>query len=268
MNDYVLFRFSAGRGYRSPNIIAETIGIMASSRKFHLEDVDDLDMEEAWNYGANLTFYIPIWSGRKATLSADYFHTEFKKQVVVDTERDRHSVYFYNLKGKSYADALQIDLSATLFKGFDFYAALRMNEAKITYNENENRYTKQKPLVSGYRGLINMGYATNLRKWVFDVTAQFNGPSRLPGMNGYESETIKSESFPVFFAQITRNSKRFDIYLGAENIMDYKQKNPIIDPQNPFLQEFDSSVIWGPLMGRKIYAGIRLRVGKLYTFSF
>jgi hypothetical protein len=98
---------------------------------------------------------------------------------------------------------------------------------------------------------------------VFDVTAQLNGPVRLPGMNGYASQEMHSPTFPVYFAQVSKNSKRFDLYIGVENLLDYRQKDPIYGWNNPFGQEFDSSLIWGPLMGRKIYAGLRWRIGKL-----
>lgn len=259
----VVFRISVGKGYRSPNAIADNIGLLASSRKFHIETISELGIEKAWNYGGNITLYIPIWDERKITLSLDYFHTRFQNQVITDTERNRNSVFYYNLQGTSYADAFQADLSFSPFKGLDVFAAFRYNDTKITYAEGGQNYKMEKPLTSRYRGLINLSYATNLRKWVFDFTAQINGPTRLPGLNGYNSEIRRSESFPVFFSQITRNSKRFDLYLGVENIFDYKQKDPILNSNLPFSQDFDSSMIWGPLMGRRIYAGLRLRLGKL-----
>lgn len=263
ITDDIIFRVSAGRGYRSPNVIAENIGLLASSRNVNVESINNLDIEDAWNYGANITFYIPIWNGEKATLSVDYFRSDFRNQAITDIERNKGQVYFYNLEGSSHANAFQVDLSMNLFEEFDLFAAFRLNDSKVTYTDGINKYKMEKPLTSRYRGLVNLAYATKFRKWVFDVTAQFNGPSRLPGMNGYDSPKRESSSFPIYFAQITKNSKRFDVYLGVENIFDYKQKNPIIDYENPFGQNFDSSLIWGPLMGRKIYAGIRWRIGKL-----
>jgi hypothetical protein len=194
----------------------------------------------------------------------DYFHTQFDNQAVVDIERDRNSVYFYNLHGDSYADAWQADLSISPFKGFDIFAAFRYNSTKVTYSENGNDYKVEKPLTSRYRGLVNLAYATNLRKWVFDFTAQINGPSRIPGLNGYLSQERNSKPFPIYFAQITKNTRRFDIYLGVENIFDFKQKDPILNPDQPFGRDFDSSLVWGPIVGRRIYGGIRLRLGKLH----
>jgi outer membrane receptor for ferrienterochelin and colicin len=262
ITDDIILRGSAGRGYRSPNVIADNIGLMASSRRFELDGIREIDIEQAWNYGGNITFYIPIWSDRKLTLSMDYFHTRFQNQAVVDIERDRNRVFFYNLQGSSYANVWQTDMSFTLLRGLDLFAAFRYNRTWMTLTQNDLHYKVEKPLTSRYRGLLNLSYATNFKKWVFDVTAQINGPSRLPSLSGYDTPADESPWFPVYFAQITKNTKRFDIYLGIENIFNYKQDDPIIDHQNPFGPDFDSSMIWGPLMGRKIYAGIRLRIGK------
>ncbi len=261
--EFMVLRASAGRGFRSANVIAENIGLMASSRTFDVDAINKLDIESAWNFGGNISFYIPIWSHRKATLSLDYFHTAFDNQVVVDTERDTRNVYFYNLAGRSFADAWQADLTFTAAKGLDIYTAFRYNDTEITLSDGPNHYTVEKPLTSRYRGLINVSYSTNFKKWVFDYTAQANGPSRLPSLAGYGAPAEYSPTFWIHFFQVTKNTKRFDIYAGVENIFNYRQKNPIIDWQDPFAADFDSSRVWGPLMGRRIYGGIRLRIGKL-----
>ncbi|MDR1938877.1 MAG: TonB-dependent receptor [Tannerellaceae bacterium] len=264
VGEYAVVRASAGRGFRSANVIAENIGLLASSRQFDLSDIDNLDIERAWNFGGNLVFYIPVWDERRATLSLDYFHTRFQNQAIADIERDRNAVFFYNLDGQSYANAWQADLSLNIIRGLDLFAAFRFNNNRITYSEGSRRYEVEKPLVTSSRGLVNLSYATALKRWVFDVTAQLNGQSRLPGLNGYDSQKRYSPAYPVYFAQITKNSKRFDFYIGAENLLDYKQPNPIVGWENPFQRDFDASMIWGPLVGRKIYCGIRLRIGELF----
>ncbi|MDR1743470.1 MAG: TonB-dependent receptor, partial [Dysgonamonadaceae bacterium] len=259
----LVLRASAGRGYRSPNAIADNIGLLASSREFHIETIDNLDIERAWNFGGNATAYIPYGDDKTLTVSLDYFNTRFDNQAVIDMERSPNDVYFYNSQGESYAHALQADLQFSPFKGFDVFAAYRYNKSEITYSENGQNHTIEKPLTSRYRGLVNLAYATNLRKWVFDFTAQINGPSRLPNLNGYNSQKRYSKTYPVYFAQITKNTKRFDIYLGSENLFDFRQKDPVQNWENPFERNFDASMVWGPVVGRKIYAGIRWRIGKL-----
>jgi outer membrane receptor for ferrienterochelin and colicin len=265
ITDHIIFRVSAGRGYRSPNVISENIGFLASSRNYQIQNVKNLDMEKAWNYGANLTFYIPMPENETMTVGLDYYRTDFDNQAIVDMEYDLRQVYFYNLNGKSYANAWQVDVNTTLFKGFDIFAAFRLNDTKITYSKGGQNFTTEKPLTNKYRGLINLSYATKFEKWKIDVTAQFNGRSRLPNLSDNRYCAVKewSPAYPLYFAQISKKTKRLDVYAGCENIFNYKQKNPIVDAENPFGPIFDASRIWGPLRGRKIYAGIRLRIGEI-----
>ena len=54
-----------------------------------------------------------------------------------------------------------------------------------------------------------------------------------------------------------RKIKKLDLYLGCENIGNYKQEHPILAADQPFSTAFNSSVVWGPLMGRKFYIGLR-----------
>ncbi|MDP4210503.1 MAG: TonB-dependent receptor [Bacteroidota bacterium] len=260
----IVLRASAGCGYRSPNVIADNIGLMASTRKFDIDAIDNLQIEKAWNYGGNATFYLPVWNREKLTLSLEYFHTEFEKQAIVDLDRNRNYVYFYNLNGRSFADVWQADISFTALRGFDVFTAFRYNRNRITLNDGQQSYEVDKPLISRYRGLVNLSYATKFKKWVFDFTAQVNGPSRLPSATGYTAQANESPAYPMYFFQITKNTKRLDVYLGIENILDYQLQNPIINAENPFVKGFDASQVWGPTMGRKIYAGVRFRVGKIY----
>jgi hypothetical protein len=148
IGEYLILRASAGRGFRSPNVLSENIGLMGSSRQFDLSGVNGLDMESAWNYGGNVTLYIPLWDKRRAMLSLDYFRTDFQHQAIVDTERDRHAVFFYNLRGRSRANAWQADLSMTFFRGLDLFAAFRYSNNRITYTQENVSVEVDKPLVS------------------------------------------------------------------------------------------------------------------------
>jgi hypothetical protein len=264
VNDNIILRASTGCGYRAPNVLADNIGLLASTRKIEIDAISGLQIEKAWNYGGNVTFYVPVRDDEKLILSFDYFHTNFINQAITDLDRDKNEVYIYNLKGKSYADAWQADLSFSPFNRFSVFTAFRYNLSMITLTDGTQSYLVEKPLTSRYRGLINLGYGTKFRKWLFDITAQLNGPTRIPGLTGYTTVRTESPVFPVYFAQITKNTKRLSIYAGVENILNYKQKNPILNYENPFVKGFDASLIWGPLMGRIIYGGIRLKIGKQY----
>ncbi|MDR2955674.1 MAG: TonB-dependent receptor [Prevotella sp.] len=249
-------RASAGKGYRTLFVMPENSFFLASSRKIEIED--NLKQESAWNYGTSLSFHIPI-NEEELTLSGEWYRTDFDNQVVIDMDSDPHAVKFYNLKGKSYANSFQVEVSYPIFTGFSLLGAYRWTNAKTDYDGK----LMKKPLVSDYKALITASYATKLDKWIFDFTTQFNGGGRMPTPDATNPKWDTTfGSYTILNAQVTKNFRDWSIYVGAENITDYKQKNPIISPENPFGDTFDATMVWGPTMGRKFYAGLRYTLGR------
>lgn len=255
-------RTSVGKGYRTANVLAENNFLLSSSRQINI--ADNLDQEEAWNTGVNFSFYIPI-ADRELILNTEWYYTDFLKQVLVDMDSDSHAVSFYNLDGRSFSHNYQVEATYPFFKGFTLTAAYRYTDAKTDYKNQQTGEVRllKKPLVSDYKGLITASYQTPLRKWQFDLTGQFNGGGRMPTPDAVTplwNPTFKP--YTVVNAQITKYFRRWSVYLGGENLFNFKQKNPIIDAGNPRGDNFDASMIWGPVHGRKIYAGIRFNISR------
>lgn len=253
LDDKTIIRASLGKGYHIANVISENIGLLSSSRTINF--LEELKPEEAWNYGLNLSYSFDLFN-TEFSFNAEYYRTEFLNQVVVDLDNDPQSVFFYNLKGKSFSNSFQFDLTFELFSNFEVLAALRINDVKTTINNELTR----KPLVSDYKSLINIAYSTPDDDWKFDFTAEINGKGRLPDTRKNPEEYQLDEFYPgfaLFHGQITKSFDLLEFYLGAENLFDYRQQNPIISYNEPFGKYFDSSIIWGPIMGRMIYIGLR-----------
>jgi len=258
-SDFATVRASIGKGYRTANVIPENIGLLASSRSFFF--LEEFKMEEAWNYGINFTrkwFFDDI---RKLTFNIDFYRTEFQNQIVVDVNQSASSVYFYNLHGKSYSNSFQTDLIFVPIKGWEVTIAYRFNNVKITMgNEPIN-----KPLVSPHKGLVSLHYSTKYEKWNFTLTTQYNGQAKLPytldNPEGYQLDD-RSPAYLILHTQILRKFSKWEIYFGAENLTNYKQPHPILAADNPFGDYFDSSIVWGPIIGRSINAGVRLKINK------
>lgn len=259
--DWFHVRASAGKGFRTANVLAENNYLLSSSRKMNI--AADLDQEEAWNTGVNLSFYILLF-GKELALNGEWYYTDFRKQVVVDMDSDPHAVSFYNLDGRSYSNSFQVEATYPFFRGFTLTAAYRYTDAKTDYRNAEGVTRRlKKPLVSDYKGLLTASYQTPLKKWQFDLTGQFNGGGRMPtpdAVNPLWEPDFKA--YTVVNAQITKYFRRWSIYVGAENLFDYKQPHPIIDAENPRGDNFDGSMVWGPVHGRKIYAGLRFNISR------
>ncbi len=249
-------RLSAGKGYRSVNLFADNINYLASSRNF--EVINTPSYEEAWNYGFNITQYITI-GFRDLRITADFYRTDFIKQTVVDIDSDVRKVLFYDLNGKSFSNSYQLELAYELFKRLDLSLAYRYTDVKTQVGNN----LLTKPLASRYKMLITVSYANEDRDWLFDSSFLLNGPGRIPSTSGNPVQYRISDSFSSYWninGQVTKRFEYLDLYFGVENLLDFKQKNPIIASDDPFGNYFDGSLVWGPIDGRKFYIGLRLSV--------
>lgn len=253
-----ILRTSAGKGYRTPNVLAENSFMLASSRSINM--VDNIDQEEAWNYGANITHYVDI-AGRELTLNAEYYRTDFVNQLIVDADQSVDAVYIYNLKGDSYANNFQVEAKYEILKGLDMVAAWRINDVKMTIDDK----LVDRPLKSRYKGMLNFSYMTPLKKWQFDFTTQFNGKGRIPStaMNPQLHQRPEEfDPYQIMNGQVTKYFRTWELYVGVENLANFTQRDPIIAGDDPFGEYFDSSLIWGPVMGRKIYFGLRFSIDR------
>ncbi|MBS6459327.1 MAG: TonB-dependent receptor [Alistipes sp.] len=259
-----VFRASAGLGYRPTDVITDNIGILATGRYImfrngykHYFD----RMEEALTAGGSLTQTISTINHNDMTISFDYFRTQLFHSVIADQEYSAYDIHIYDTNGKSFTNSYQVDLTWTPIERFDIFATFRYTDSKYTIDRPDGtRALVERPLVSRFKTLLNLQYATRMRKWTFDVTAQLNGRSRIPTQTGNLADSEYSPIYPMFYAQVSRRIKHWDIYIGCENIGNYKQKHPILNADNPYSPDFNSSLIWGPLMGRKFYIGVRFNL--------
>ena len=253
-------RGSVGMGYRSPNMIADNAFILPSSRVLH--PADEIKQERAVNTGLSTTFYIPLGS-KELQLSGEYYYTHFINSLIVDMDRDPHAVWIYNQTdipgGKSFAHSAQVEASIEVLRGWTWTAAFRWTDVEqTTFNSQKNRYElRPKALTNRYKGVITTSYQTPLKKWQFDVTAQFNGVSRVP--DGFDQPFTW---YPQLMAQITKYFRTCSLYAGAENMTNFRQDPSIVDSFHPYGPDFDASMVCGPTTGWKVYVGFRYDLEK------
>ncbi len=261
--EQLVFRANGGRGLRYSTPLIDNIGVMSSLKNVR-GDFMAHPLEDAWTFGGNATWYLPFDESKKTYISLDYFGTRFSEQMLVDyTASD---IYFYTLSsidgGRSRTDNLQLDFASEPFRGFTVSLTGRYTDARQTL---KNQDSDIKPMTSRYKAVLNLQYATNLNKWIFDFTASLNGPCRvwdfMRGLDPLYADGY-SPMYPLLYAQVTKRFKGFDIYLGGENLTNFTQHNPIIGWEDPWRVGFDASCIWGPLMGTRVYAGIRITIWK------
>lgn len=268
-------RTSFGIGYRSSNPIAENNTFLGSGRdivilddarnEFSLKDnsvsfakaMEGFDMEKAFNYGLNIhrTFQI---AERELVVNADYYRTDFKKQVIVDLDSEPGQILFYNLNGKSYSDSYQLELKYPIIERLETTLAYRYNKVRQADKSGE---LVEPALKNRYKGLLNLSYSTNMKIWQFDYTFQFNGDGRMPNL---ADGTIVPDFKPytVMNTQITKYFRNWSVYLGCENLGNFMQMDPIKQDSGVWDESFDTSRVWGPIHGRKFYFGFRFSIDR------
>lgn len=262
-----VFRFSAGRGKRAANIYAENQQLFGSSRTFSVLDTNGkiygLNPEIAWNYGISFTQNFKIF-GKNADATVDFYRTDFQNQAIVDVMQSPQQVLFYNLKGNSFANSFQLDFNYEIIKHFNLRTAYKYYDISTDYLSG----TYQRPLQAKHRFFGNLEFATHIKdkgqQWKFDFTFNWLGKQQLPNtatnpVNDRMPEF--SPSFSVMNMQITRTfSSVFEMYLGGENIGNYKQDKAILGSDNPFGPTFDTSIVYAPVFGQMYYAGLRFKI--------
>jgi outer membrane receptor for ferrienterochelin and colicins len=265
-NEKSVLRISGGRALRTANILAENSAYMASSRDFILSPSNlampyGLNPEVAYNCGINYLQKLKL-NYRDAQFVVDVYRTDFKNQVVVDLDADPQKVLFYNLKGRSFSNTVQTEFSWEIRRRLDMRIAYRYIDTRTQYSTD----LLPKYMLGKHWAFINLSYITKNKHWQFDHTTQWNGPKRMPNTASSPSMYQRDNYSPAYFilnGQITYKTGfkyQFDMYVGIENAANVRQLNPIVSADNPFGKYFDASMVWGPIYGRMLYAGLRYKI--------
>ncbi len=255
LNPNTTFRLSGGRGQRSPNRLAESSSALASSRD--LQFVDNYRFPEiAWNAGFSWSQNI-ILGDNVLRWNTDLFYTWFESKLVMDLDYDPLKAYILNRSGsQSWSLLSQMDYS--LGKNFDIRLAYKYLNSQENFLEGLD-LSYQIPV---HRAFLNLAYATE-KEWKFDATLNWFGKKRQPNTSLSPTEFQQLDWSPDYFTvnlQVNKVWRRFEFFAGVDNLLNYKQENPIVNPQQAFSNYFDSNFVWGPIFGRNIYAGLYYRL--------
>ena len=202
--------------------------------------------------------------GGKATLAVDYFYTYFVQQMIVDLDQDVHAVHYYALNGeyngyhnRSRSHSAQVELTLKPLQRFEILLAYRYNDVRYM----RNGVMRQKDMMSPHKALVNLNYSTPYDKWKFNLNFQIYGPMPLPNTQSnpepYRRPEV-SKPYCLFNAQITKKFRKWEIYAGGENLLNVKQKDPIVQAENPFGEYFDATMVYKPVTGIMGYVGVRV----------
>ncbi|MCI4667637.1 MAG: TonB-dependent receptor [Bacteroidia bacterium] len=256
-------RISGGRGQRTANVFAENLSRLISQRELRTQNDSrytglayNFSPEVGWNMGFNLSRDLKI-NYRPMQVRAEYFLTIFSQLNVVDMENPRF-LDIYPLEGEAVAHSLLTEVKLELHRRLEIKGAYKFQRNIIDYKSG----SLDRPFLPRHRAYLNGSFSSR-SKWTFDFTGQFIGSQRIPFTDSNPVEFQLASSSPAYFmlhAQISKTiGKKWFVYLGGDNLLNFRQSYPILDPNGDF-SFFDASLVWGPIVGRMVYAGFRFSI--------
>jgi len=250
-------RFSAGKGYRTVNILSEYAQITGGSRDLVI--VEAPQPEEAYNLGLSVNKK-HVFGAWWIEYGADVFYTYFINQVFPDFDADPLKVFVYNTSNQVQSYSSQLDFKLEYDQWLEW---------KVIYNYLDvfNTIENEKislPFLMKHRVTNTLSIRPLSIPWYFDLNTHWNGVQRLPDNHAdlpeiYRTD-LQSTPFWDLNFQVTYRLKKWEFYAGVENILGFMQFNPIRSANDPFGPYFDISSVWGPTRGREYYLGFRFTI--------
>lgn len=256
LTEHLDLRGTIGKGWRVPNYMIDNVSLLATGRTWIAPDT--ISPEISWNVGGSIIQRFKLWKNA-GSITADFYHTQFENQMIVDRDANINAIVFNSLDGTSYSNSLQVELAYSLGKSLDLRFAYKWLDVKAMFADE----LQTRVMVPVHRGFVNVGYTTRNKRWLADATLSVFGEARLPQNElpgGGTTTDGFSQVYPMLSAQITHIFHDWEFYLGGENLANYTQRNPIIDAANPFSSSFDATRVWAPVVGMNIYAGFRFSI--------
>jgi outer membrane receptor for ferrienterochelin and colicins len=249
-------RASIGTGWRTVNLFPENIALLVGSRDIVFAEA--LRPESGWNAGINATRRFSIGQMR-LTATADLYHTRFENQFFPDYDTDPNQAIIANFTGKSISNGVQLELSAAWNRRLELRAAYNyLDVYRFTGTEKVLL-----PFNPRHRVLGVATFRTPGERWQFDTNVHWYGKQRLPDTRSNPENLRRpdeSDPYTVLGLQVRRAFRRFDVFAGCENALDFRQLRPILGWEQPFARGFDPSFAWGPTRGREFYAGVNFKL--------
>ena len=262
-NVYTTFRASGGTGFRVVNVFTEDHAALTGSRTVVFNE--DLNPEESKSVTVSVQQIIPF-GANPMTVNLDGFYTKFSNQIIPDYDQDPNLIAYENLDGFSVTQGVSVDVSQNFT---EFPLSYNLSFTLMDLFTEENSVKEPVDYAPDFLGNAGLTYSIRSIATTISYTSNLVGPKSMP--ENYSVDYGKDRESPAYSTHDIKISKDFsdandsygvgfETYISAENIFNYTQGTPLIDPSNPFGPDFDTIYTWGPIVGRTVSLGVRLNL--------
>jgi len=258
-SENTIVRCSVGSGWRTINLFSEHPHLLASNKNIVI--ADNLQPEKAFNYGLNILQAVYM-DNVEMQIILDVYKTNFSNQINPDYFSNPLEVYVGNFEGQSTSNSIQAEIGMEIFRTVGFKVAYNYLDVFHIHDDGEKHTL---PFNSKHHILNTLSYRPINKNWYVDFNTHWSGQKKLTNTSSYPVEHQRpdmSDPYWIMNGQFTFEIDKLDLdmYIGCENIFNFRQDEPIISWQDPFGQYFDISNVWGPTKGREFYVGLRMKI--------
>jgi outer membrane receptor for ferrienterochelin and colicins len=246
-------RFGFGQGFRVVNIFTEDHAALSSSRIIILKE--DLKPERSYNFTLSYTRALSIGSVA-STLDLDLFYSHFTNKIIPDYNSIPASIVYANGAGNGIGRGVSLGISSSFNIPLSCYVGASVQDV-FSIADGPKTPELFSPL---YTGVSRISYKVKVLKTSFEYSLNVTGPMELPRYPAPFSRSEMSSPFFIHNLQATTDFKQVGFFVAVKNISGYIQDSPLIDPANPFGNNFDTSYAYGPLIGRRFVVGFKYKI--------
>ncbi|MFW6226807.1 MAG: TonB-dependent receptor [Bacteroidota bacterium] len=260
--DNLQARASYGRGFRAPQIFDEDLHIETSgARQIIHRNSDGLEAETSNSYMLSFD-YTTLLGNTSFGILAEGFHTQLNNAFVNEIgEPDENNVVIYTRRNAEEGAVVQgINLEFYVFPQMDLEISGGFTVQSSMYGEAQEFDEKRFFRTPDSYGFLTMEWEP-LNNFLISPSINYTGNMLVPyfgvGLENPEAGVLReSESFLDAGLKLSQNIRlsgnTFQVYAGMKNIF------------NSYQTDFDSGItrdpgyIYGPILPRTIYFGIKL----------
>lgn len=249
-------RVNAGTGFRVVNLFTEDHAAVTGARRVVIEE--ELAPERSRSLALNLN-HVVEFGGNPMMIDVDLFQTRFSNRIRPDYEVDPDLIVYSNLEGHSVSRGVALSLNQNfLHIPLRYTAGVTVQDVYTDGGSGPEREL----FAPAYRGVWSVSY-TLPGALTVDWTGSLTGPMRLPSYPEPFSRPTRSPVHAVHNVRATWEPvPGASLYGGVKNVGDLTQRSPLVSPEDPFGEAFDTNYVWGPIVGRQLVLGARFARGR------
>ncbi len=254
-------RINLGTGFRRVNLFTEDHAALTGSRT--VEIAENLLPERSYNINLNVNHN---YSGRETTgaIDLDVFYTYFTNRILPDYDTDINKIIYQNLKDYSISRGFAVSLQHNFGFPLTLNAGVTVQDVFLIEKDDTGKKMKKAQIFSpAFSGTLTLNYSLKRLKTEISFTGNLLGPKPLPAIDDHAAGSSMSKWYTIQNVQVRKRLLHgIEIFGGVKNIWNWTQNQPLVNPETPFDESFDTSYVWGPLQPRRFFLGVKKEIAR------